>query len=105
MSAIATYNKGVNKTELAEKIAEKTGLTKQQVEGALDAFESVTIETLKAGGEVALTGFGAFSTKKREARTGVNPRNPTEKIQIPAITIPKFKAGKNLKDALKEQQQ
>lgn len=95
----------MNKSELADKLAEKTGLTKAQVESTLEAFETVVIETLKAGGEVALTGFGAFAAKKREARTGVNPRNPTEKIQIPAVIIPKFKAGKNLKDALKVSQQ
>ena len=59
------------------------------------------ITTLKSGGEVAFAGFGTFSAKKRAARVGVNPKKPTEKIQIPAMTVPKFKAGKALKDALK----
>lgn len=91
----------MNKAELSEKIAEKTGLSKQQAEAVLDSFEAIVMETLKTGGEVTLTGFGTFSAKRREARMGVNPQKPTEKIQIPAVTIPKFKAGKALKDALK----
>lgn len=91
----------MNKAELSEKIAEKVGLTKKQTEEVLDAFMHITMETLKTGGEVTLTGFGAFSAKKREARMGVNPQKPTERIQIPTVTIPKFKAGKALKDALK----
>lgn len=91
----------MNKAELIEKIAEKNQLTKKQVEDVMDSFESITTETLKAGGEVTLTGFGTFMAKQRSARTGVNPQNPTEKIQIPQVTIPKFKSGKALKDALK----
>lgn len=91
----------MNKVELSEKIAEKVGLTKRQIEDVMDAFEDITIEALKAGQEVTLTGFGAFSAKHRAARMGVNPQKPTEKMQIPAVTIPKFKAGKTLKDALK----
>lgn len=91
----------MNKAELSEKIAAKVNLTKQQTEDVLQAFEDAVIETLKAGGEVTLTGFGTFSAKRREARMGVNPQKPTEKIQIPAVTVPKFKAGKTLKDSLK----
>ncbi|MFZ2969879.1 MAG: HU family DNA-binding protein, partial [Minisyncoccia bacterium] len=51
--------------------------------------------------KVAFTGFGTFSVSKRAARVGVNPQKPGEKIQIPAMTVPKFKAGKSLKDAVK----
>jgi len=91
----------MNKAELIEKIAEKTQLAKKQVEDVMETFEGITTETLKSGGEVTLTGFGTFMAKQRSARTGVNPQNPTEKIQIPSVTIPKFKAGKALKDALK----
>lgn len=91
----------MNKIELAEKVAEKIGVTKKQAEDMLNAFEDVVTSTLKAGGEVTLTGFGTFMAKKREARMGVNPQKPGEKIQIPAVTVPKFKAGKSLKDALK----
>lgn len=91
----------MNKIELAEKVAEKIGVTKKQAEDMLNAFEEVVTSTLKEGGEVTLTGFGTFMAKRREARMGVNPQKPGEKIQIPAVTVPKFKAGKSLKDALK----
>jgi len=91
----------MNKAELANVLAEKVGLSKKQAEEVLEVFTSTITSTLKAGGEVTLTGFGAFSAKHRAARMGVNPQNPTEKIQIPAVIVPKFKAGKALKDALK----
>ncbi|MFA5069778.1 MAG: HU family DNA-binding protein [Patescibacteria group bacterium] len=91
----------MNKAELCDKIAEKVGLNKKQCEDVMDAFEAITIEQLKANGEVTLTGFGTFLAKKREARMGVNPQHPEQKIQIPAVTVPKFKAGKKLKDSLK----
>ena len=91
----------MNKAELIDKIAEKTGVAKKQAEEMLEAFEVIVTETLKSGGEVTLTGFGTFMPKQRSARTGVNPQNPTEKIQIAAVTVPKFKAGKALQDALK----
>ncbi|MBI4092410.1 MAG: HU family DNA-binding protein [Candidatus Kerfeldbacteria bacterium] len=91
----------MNKAELIDSLAQRVGLGKKQVEDLLDAFENTVITTLKVGGEVTLTGFGTFMSKRREARMGVNPQKPTEKIQIPAVTVPKFKAGKTLKDALK----
>lgn len=91
----------MNKIELAEKISEKVSLTKSQVESVLNAFVDVTINTLKQGGEVTLTGFGAFSARRRKGREGINPRKPDEKITIPSVVVAKFKAGKNLKEALK----
>lgn len=91
----------MNKAELAQAVAEKLSLPKKQVEDTVNAVLETVEATLKKGGEVVLTGFGAFSAKKRAARQGVNPQNPSQKIQIPAVTVPKFKAGKALKDALK----
>ena len=91
----------MNKVELAETVANKLGLTKKQVEDMLEATLETIVTTLKSGGEITLTGFGAFTAKRREARMGVNPQKPGEKIQIAAVTVPKFKAGKGLKDALK----
>ena len=91
----------MNKAELSEKIAEKVGVTKKQGEDMLECLMETVTHTLKSGGEVTLTGFGTFSAKMRAARKGVNPQNPTVKIDIPAVTVPKFKAGKGLKDALK----
>lgn len=67
----------------------------------MESFTTIVTETIKAGGEVVIAGFGAFSAKTRAGRVGVNPQRPTEKIQIPSVVVPKFKAGKALKDALK----
>jgi DNA-binding protein HU-beta len=91
----------MNKAELINRIAEKVGVSKKQAEDMLEAMLEITTSTLKEGGEVTLTGFGTFSAKERSARGGVNPQKPSERIQIPAVTVPKFKAGKALKDALK----
>ncbi len=91
----------MNKASLIEKIAEKTGIEKREVTQVLDSFEATVIERLKAGDEVTLTGFGTFVAKFRSARGGVNPQKPEERIQVPAVTVPKFRAGKTLKDALK----
>jgi len=91
----------MNKVELAEAMAQKTGMTRADSEKALIAAVEVITAQLKAGGEVTITGFGSFSVSHRAARTGVNPQNPTEKIQIGATKVPKFKAGKGLKDAVR----
>ncbi|MCX6780620.1 MAG: HU family DNA-binding protein [Candidatus Magasanikbacteria bacterium] len=91
----------MNKAELISLLAEQTTLSKKQVEDVIEGFIATVTKTLKAGGEVTIAGFGTFSAKQRAARTGVNPQNPTQKIQIAAVVVPKFKAGKNLKDALK----
>ena len=92
----------MNKAVLAQKIAEKVGVSKKEAENMLAAFVDITVSTLQSGDEVTISGFGAFSAKVRAGRVGVNPQNPTEKIQIPSVTVPKFKAGKGLKDALKK---
>jgi len=91
----------MNKANLIDKISAKTGMEKRQVLQVLDTFEEVVIDRLKAGDEVTLTGFGTFIAKFRSARGGVNPQKPEERIQVPAVTVPKFRAGKTLKDALK----
>ncbi|OIO20065.1 MAG: hypothetical protein CO029_01470 [Candidatus Magasanikbacteria bacterium CG_4_9_14_0_2_um_filter_41_10] len=92
----------VNKAALAERIAEKVGVSKKEAEDMIAAFVDVVMKTLQRDGSVTIAGFGAFSAKTRAGRTGVNPQNPTEKIQIPPVTVPKFKAGKALKDCLKK---
>ena len=91
----------MNKAELASRLADKIGISKKQAEDAVEAITDMITETLKGGGEVTIAGFGAFSAKQRAGRMGVNQQNPSEKIQIPPVTVPKFKAGKGLKDALK----
>lgn len=92
----------MNKAELISRLAEKAGLSKKQAEDVVESFVETVISTLKAGGEVTIAGFGSFMAKTRLGRIGVNPQNPSEKIQIPSVTVPKFKAGKNLKEALKQ---
>ncbi len=90
----------MNKTELIAEIAAKAELSKKDAEKALNAFiESVT-EGLKKGEKVVLVGFGSFETKKRAARKGKNPQTGAI-IDIPAATVPSFKVGKGLKDAVK----
>jgi DNA-binding protein HU-beta len=91
----------INKNELANMLAEKVGVTKKQAEDTIEAFVEIVTSTLKAGGEVTIAGFGAFLSKQRAARMGVNPQSPSEKMQIPAVVVPKFKAGIGLKNALK----
>ncbi|GFH41740.1 DNA-binding protein HU [Lactococcus hodotermopsidis] len=89
-----------NKQELIAKVAEKSELSKKDAEKAVKAvFESVE-EFLKAGEKVQLIGFGTFETRERAAREGRNPQTG-ESIKIAATTVPAFKAGKALKDAVK----
>ena len=92
----------MKKQELVAKIAQKTDMSKSRVQDVIEAFEEAVMKTLAEGGEVTLTGFGTFSVSHRKARTGVNPQNPSQKIQIPAVDVPKFRAGKSLKDAVKK---
>ena len=89
----------MNKTELVAAIAEKTGLTKKDAEGAVKAFTDTVAEQLKAGDKIQLVGFGTFEVAERAARTGKNPQTG-EAINIPASKAPKFKAGKALKDTV-----
>jgi DNA-binding protein HU-beta len=87
--------------EFVNEVANKSGLSSRDAARAVDAFlESIT-ETLRGRGEVAFTGFGKFTTQHRAERQGVNPRNPTQKVTIPAATVPKFTAGSQLKAAVK----
>lgn len=89
----------MNKTELIAAIAEKTELTKKDVEAALKAFTDVVAEELKKGEKVQLVGFGTFEVSERAAREGRNPQTG-EAMKIEASKTPKFKAGKALKDSL-----
>ena len=95
----------MNKAELIDKIAEKAGVDKKEALKVMQGFEEVVIKSLKTGEEVTLTGFGTWLAKFRSARGGVNPQNPSQRIQVPAVTVPKFRAGKTLKDALKKKEE
>ena len=89
----------MNKTELIEKIAAGSGLSKADAKKALDATVAAVKDALVAGDKIALVGFGTFSVAERPAREGINPA-PKEKITIAAKKVAKFKAGAELADAL-----
>ena len=91
----------MTKQEFVDKTASKTNLSRKDAANAVDAFLATITESLQGGEEVAFTGFGKFSTQRRAARQGVNPRNPSEKVQIPAATVPRFSAGSQLKSAVR----
>lgn len=88
----------MNKAELVASMAEESGLTKKDAELALNAFMKSVEQELAKSGKVQLVGFGTFDVRERKARTGRNPRNPKETIDIPASKAPVFKAGKALKE-------
>ena len=89
----------MTKAELISSVAEQAGLKKVEAEKAVAAFIASVTAALKSGDKLSLVGFGTFSTAKRAARKGQNPQTG-KKIDIPAATIPKFKPGKTLKEAV-----
>lgn len=89
----------MNKTELVDAVVSKTEISKNDATSAVDAVFDIITNTLSNKDTVSLVGFGVFSTTDRTARTGRNPRTG-ETIQIPATTVPKFKAGKGLKESV-----
>lgn len=89
----------MTKAELVEFVADNADLTKADAARAIEAVMEGVTEGLKKSGKVTLVGFGTFSAKKREARTGRNPQTG-ETVKIAARVVPAFKAGSKLKDAL-----
>ena len=91
----------MTKQEFVDRVASKSGLSRREVSESVDAFLDSITDALRSGEEVAFTGFGKFSVQDRAARQGVNPRNPSERVHIPATKVPKFSAGSQLKSAVK----
>ena len=89
----------MNKSELIDAVAESADLSKASAARAIDAVTESITSALQSGDSVALVGFGSFNVKNRPARTGRNPQTGAP-IQIKAATVPSFKAGKALKDAV-----
>lgn len=89
----------MNKSELVSSIAETAGLTKADAAKALDATVAAITGAMSKGDSVAIIGFGTFKVSDRAARTGRNPQTGAE-MQIPAAKVPKFTAGKALKDSV-----
>lgn len=97
---VITMEKNVNKDALVQAIVAKTDLSKKDVESVLESFIDVVTSELSSGNKVTLTGFGTFRVSNRAARQGINPQTKAA-ITIPAMTVPKFTAGKTLKEAVK----
>jgi len=89
----------MNKADLVNSVASKTGLSKADASRAVDATVEAIEDALRGGDSVSLIGFGTFSVKHRAARMGRNPQTG-QQIQIKASNVPGFKAGKSLKDAV-----
>ncbi len=97
----------MNKDDFAAKLAKKTDMTKANARDVIDCIfstdpgEGIIAIELDAGRDFTITGFGTYGTRRRKAREGRNPRTG-ETIQIPAMTVPTFKAGKGLKDRVRD---
>ncbi len=90
----------MTRDQLLEQMSSVAGTSKKQAEDLLKAFTETVTTALSKGEDVVLTGFGAFKISNRAARQGVNPRTG-EKVQVPAMKVAKFKAGKGLKEAVR----
>jgi integration host factor subunit beta len=92
----------MTKAELVEEVSEKTGLPKKQAEIVVNTvFESI-VDTLKTGEKIELRGFGSFRIRRRDSRTGRNPKTG-DKVDVPAKRIPYFKPGKELRELLNQE--
>ncbi len=89
----------MNKQDVVAAVASSSGISKTSADDVVDAIFSAITDALRKGEDVRLVGFGTFSTRRRAARQGRNPRTGAT-IQSPASTQPKFKAGRPLKDAV-----
>ena len=92
----------MNKAALVDVLAQRVGSGRAEAEKMLNTIFEIIVEVVKRGDEVTITGFGSFSAHDRKGRIGVNPRNLSEKITIPTVRVPKFKAGVALKKAVRK---
>jgi DNA-binding protein HU-beta len=90
----------MNKADIIDKIHEVVGGTRADAERSMETVINCIADSLKKGKDVSIAGLGIFATKTRNGRTGRNPRTG-ESIEIPAMRVPKFRAAKGLKDAVK----
>ena len=94
----------MNKLQLTEQLAAKLSITHSEAERFVNTLTAMIYDTLRGGDKVNISGFGQFSVSHRASRIGVNPRNPSQKITIPELNTPKFKAGEAFKEAVKLRQ-
>lgn len=90
----------MNKSELINSLSEETAFSKKDVSRVLDSLTRIIERSLKKGEKVSITGFGSFWISTRPERKGINPTTK-ERINLPAVNIPKFKAGKNLREVVR----
>ncbi len=90
----------MNKSELINSLSEETTFSKKDVSRVLDSLTRIIERTLKRGEKVSLTGFGSFWVSCRPARKGINPATK-QRIDLPAVNVPRFKAGKNLRELVR----
>ncbi|MBS1986648.1 HU family DNA-binding protein [Candidatus Dependentiae bacterium] len=90
----------MNKSELIASLSEETAFSKKDVARVIDSFTRIVERTLKKGEKVSLTGFGSFWISMRPARNGINPATK-KRISLPAVNVPRFKAGKNLRKTVR----
>ncbi len=90
----------MNKSELISELSEETTFSKKDVARVLDSLTRVIGRTLKKGEKVSITGFGSFWISRRPARKGINPATK-ERIDLPEISVPRFKPGKNLREVVR----
>jgi len=90
----------MTKTELIAEIAGQLNVSKKLAGEFVNTFTDVVIGGVAANGEVRIQGFGTFKSSRREARMGVNPQNPSQKIKIPARNVVSFKAGTEFKKSV-----
>ncbi len=90
----------MNKSELISALSEETTFSKKDIAKVLAAFTRIIERTLKKGEKISITGFGTYWISRRPARVGINPATK-ERINLPAIAVPRFKAGKHLKEQVR----
>ena len=90
----------MNKSELINSLSEETTFNKKDVSRVVDSLIRIIERSLKKGEKVSITGFGSFWISRRPARKGINPATK-ERIKLPAVTVPRFKAGKNLRETVR----
>lgn len=90
----------MNKTELINSLSEETTFSKKDIARVLDALTRTVVRALKKGDKLQWSGFGTFILAHRPKRKGINPATK-ERIELPAVSVPRFKAGKNFKDSVR----
>ena len=91
----------MNKLQLTEQLGAKLGITHSEAVRFLNGLINMIYGQLHSGNEVNISGFGKFRVSHRASRAGIIPKNPSQKITIPELNVPKFKAGEAFKEAIK----